>query len=114
MVVPDIFVEVFFISSTPSSPYSYLVLSSSPALFMVLIDFLVKELKKNSSMSTTRTYIQCLGAITRQAGHRVGEHLEIVIPLIVQFCNEDDDELREYCIQVRLCFGLVIVYCDPP
>ena len=67
---------------------------------MNLIEFLVKELQKNSSMSTTRTYIQCLGAITRQAGHRVGEHLEIVIPLIIQFCNEDDDELREYCIQV--------------
>jgi len=95
----------------------YLVLSSSPALFMVLIDFLVKELKKNSSMSTTRTYIQCLGAITRQAGHRVGEHLEIVIPLIVQFCNEDDDELREYCIQafesfVRRCPKEVSTHID--
>jgi len=86
----------------------YLVLSSSTSLFMNLIEFLVKELQKNSSMSTTRTYIQCLGAITRQAGHRVGEHLEIVIPLIIQFCSEDDDELREYCIQafesfVRRC-----------
>ena len=46
--------------------------------------------------------------LSRQAGHRVGEHLERIIPLIVKFCRVDDDELREYCIQafesfVRRC-----------
>lgn len=79
-------------------------------------------------MSTTRTYIQCIAAISRQAGHRIGkkclnsskfslikkkkkrmflrtsmfflgEYLEKIIPLVVKFCNVDDDELREYCIQ---------------
>ena len=40
---------------------------------------------------------------SRQAGHRVGEHLERIIPMIVQYSKvENDDELREYCIQVRL------------
>lgn len=29
----------------------------------------------------------------------VGEYLEKIIPLVVKFCNVDDDELREYCIQ---------------
>lgn len=28
-----------------------------------------------------------------------GEYLEKIIPLVVKFCNVDDDELREYCIQ---------------
>ena len=28
-----------------------------------------------------------------------GEYLEKIIPLVVKFCNIDDDELREYCIQ---------------
>lgn len=28
-----------------------------------------------------------------------GEHLEKIIPLIVQYCNVEDDELREYCFQ---------------
>lgn len=38
---------------------------------------------------------------SRQAGHRVGEHLERIIPMIVQYSRvENDDELREYCIQV--------------
>lgn len=37
-----------------------------------------------------------------------GEYLEKIIPLVVKFCNVDDDELREYCIQafesfVRRC-----------
>ena len=86
--------------AVPIYPLRYLVLSSNSGLFLDLMTFLVDELHKNTSMSTTRTYIQCLGAITRQAGHRVGEHLETVIPLIIKFCNEDDDELREYCIQV--------------
>jgi len=45
---------------------------------------------------------------SRQAGHRIGEHLEKVIPLVVKFSRVDDDELREYCLQafesfVRRC-----------
>ena len=44
----------------------------------------------------------------RQAGHRVGQHLERIVPLIVKFCQVEDDELREYCLQafesfVRRC-----------
>ena len=39
---------------------------------------------------------------SRQAGHRFGEHLERIIPLIVKYAKVNgDDELREYCIQVR-------------
>lgn len=38
---------------------------------------------------------------SRQAGHRVGEHLQRIMPMIVQYSKvENDDELREYCIQV--------------
>ena len=38
---------------------------------------------------------------SRQAGHRVGEHLERIMPMIVRYSKvENDDELREYCIQV--------------
>ncbi|XP_050418505.1 cullin-associated NEDD8-dissociated protein 1 [Patella vulgata] len=86
----------------------HLVMSCNNTLFLELIEFLLSELSKNTSTSTTRTYIQCIGAISRQAGHRFGEHLEKIIPLIVRYCREDDDELREYCLQafesfVRRC-----------
>ncbi|XP_067665996.1 cullin-associated NEDD8-dissociated protein 1-like [Haliotis asinina] len=101
----------------------HLVMSCNNQLFLELIEFLLTELSKNTSTSTTRTYIQCIGAISRQAGHRFGEHLEKIIPLIVRFCKEDDDELREYCLQafesfVRRCpkevspfIGEIITIC---
>ena len=41
----------------------HLVLSCNGPLFQELIEFLLAELKANTSTSTTRTYIQCVGAI---------------------------------------------------
>ncbi|TNN40104.1 Cullin-associated NEDD8-dissociated protein 1 [Liparis tanakae] len=86
----------------------HLVMSCGNLVFIDLIEHLLAELGRNDNMSTTRTYIQCTAAISRQAGHRIGEYLEKIIPLVVKFCNVDDDELREYCIQafesfVRRC-----------
>lgn len=42
---------------------SHLVVSCSPQIYARLMDFLIEELAKNTSMSTTRTYIQCIAAI---------------------------------------------------
>ncbi|XP_064931912.1 cullin-associated NEDD8-dissociated protein 1 [Columba livia] len=86
----------------------HLVLTCSGNIFSELMEHLLAELKRNESTSTTRTYIQCVAGISRQAGHRIGEHLEKIIPLVVQYCNVEDDELREYCFQafesfVRRC-----------
>ena len=66
----------------------------------------------------------CAYYCSRQAGHRFGEHLEKMVPPIVKFCREEDDELREYCLQafesfVRRCPKEISpfvseVYCDYP
>ncbi|KAF8766423.1 Cullin-associated NEDD8-dissociated protein 1 like protein [Argiope bruennichi] len=86
----------------------YLVMSCNQNLFNKLIDVLLEELSQNNNTSTTRTYIQAIAAISRQAGHRFGEHLERVMPIVVQYCAVEDDELREYCLHafesfVRRC-----------
>ncbi|XP_020647066.2 cullin-associated NEDD8-dissociated protein 1 [Pogona vitticeps] len=86
----------------------HLVLTCNGNIFAELMEHLLAELKRNNSTSTTRTYIQCVAGISRQAGHRIGDYLEKMIPLIVQYCNVEDDELREYCFQafesfVRRC-----------
>ena len=46
-----------------SSISGYLVMSCNNTLFFELIEFLLTELTKNTSTSTTRTFIQCVGAI---------------------------------------------------
>lgn len=48
-------------------------------VFVDLIEHLLTELSKNDSMSTTRTYIQCIAAISRQAGHRIGKKKNNII-----------------------------------
>jgi cullin-associated NEDD8-dissociated protein 1 len=87
----------------------FLVASCNATLFSELLQVLLNELKKkqtNSSLS--KTYIQCLAAISRQAGHRVGENLPQIVPLIVHYCQCEDEELVEYSLQafesfVRRC-----------
>lgn len=53
----------------------HLVMSCGNIVFVDLIEHLLTELSKNDSMSTTRTYIQCIAAISRQAGHRIGKYI---------------------------------------
>ncbi|XP_030061343.1 cullin-associated NEDD8-dissociated protein 1 [Microcaecilia unicolor] len=86
----------------------HLVQTCNGNIFTELMDRLLSELQSNESTSSTRTYIQCMAGISRQAGHRIGGYLEKIIPLIVKYCKVEDDELREYCFQafesfVRRC-----------
>jgi len=77
----------------------HLVMSCNHVLYVKLMEHLLDGLAKNENTSTTRTYIQAVGAICRQAGHRFGENVERVVPYLIQFINVDDDELREFCLQ---------------
>uniref|UniRef100_A0A0P6FDL4 Cullin-associated NEDD8-dissociated protein n=1 Tax=Daphnia magna TaxID=35525 RepID=A0A0P6FDL4_9CRUS len=77
----------------------HLVMSCHHTLYVKIMEHLLDGLAKNSTTSTTRTFIQAVGAICRQAGHRFGENVERVVPSLIQFINVDDDELREFCLQ---------------
>ncbi|XP_040569539.1 cullin-associated NEDD8-dissociated protein 1 [Lepeophtheirus salmonis] len=77
----------------------HLVMSCDQALYTKLINLLLTELEGSTSTLNKRTYIQAVGAICRQAGHRFGDHVERVVPLVLEYAKEDDDELREHCLQ---------------
>jgi len=77
----------------------HLVMSCDQTLYIKLINMLLEELAKAGNTSSTRTYIQALGAVCRQAGHRFGDHVERVMPLVMQYARGEDDELKEHVLQ---------------
>ena len=83
---------------------SNLVLSCQHVPYSKLIEHLYDSLSNNTSNTQTRTYIQCVAAVCRQSGHRFGEHIEKFIPLILHYSYEEDDELREFCLQAYESF----------
>uniref|UniRef100_A0A671PRT6 Cullin-associated NEDD8-dissociated protein 1-like n=1 Tax=Sinocyclocheilus anshuiensis TaxID=1608454 RepID=A0A671PRT6_9TELE len=82
----------------------HLVPSCSPALFTQLTEHLMGELSREPPTAGVRTYIQCLATVSRRGGHRIGEHLQKIVPMVVKFCNVEDDELREFCFQAFEAF----------
>ncbi|XP_029683341.1 cullin-associated NEDD8-dissociated protein 1-like isoform X2 [Takifugu rubripes] len=87
----------------------HLVPGCSSAHFCQLIEHLLAGLTKSGqSTATTCTYIQCLATVSRQGGHRIGEHLDKLLPLVVKFTSVEDDELREFCFQA---FEALICRC---
>uniref|UniRef100_G1QXX6 Cullin associated and neddylation dissociated 2 (putative) n=1 Tax=Nomascus leucogenys TaxID=61853 RepID=G1QXX6_NOMLE len=85
----------------------HLAAACSTDLFVELADHLLDRLpgpRMPTSPAAIRTLIQCLGSVGRQAGHRLGAHLDRLVPLVEDFCNLDDDELRESCLQAFEAF----------
>ncbi|KAF6312598.1 putative cullin associated and neddylation dissociated 2 (putative) [Rhinolophus ferrumequinum] len=85
----------------------HLAAACSTDLFVELADHLLDRLpgpRAPASPATIRTLIQCLGSVGRQAGHRLGAHLDRLVPLVEEFCKLDDDELRESCLQAFEAF----------
>ncbi|XP_045528099.1 cullin-associated NEDD8-dissociated protein 1 [Pieris brassicae] len=78
---------------------SHLVMSCNATLYNKLIDHLLEGLSTSSSASVSRTHIQCIASICRQAGHRFGEQLWRVAPQVLEHSMDSDEELREHCLQ---------------
>jgi cullin-associated NEDD8-dissociated protein 1 len=87
---------------------SYLLVCCNQHILTKTVTFLLEELSAKSNSTSEaqdiRTYIQCVAAVSRQAGHRFGHHLAKLNQLVVRFVRCDDDELREYCIQAMESF----------
>ncbi|CAK1544633.1 unnamed protein product [Leptosia nina] len=78
---------------------SHLVMSCNSTLYNKLIDHLLEGLSTSTSASVSRTHIQCIASICRQAGHRFGEQLWRVAPQVLEHSTDVDEELREHCLQ---------------
>lgn len=54
----------------------HLVMSCDQTLYIKLINMLLQELSASDTTLNRRTYIQAIGAICKQAGHRYRTNLE--------------------------------------
>ncbi|KAI9258404.1 armadillo-type protein [Helicostylum pulchrum] len=87
----------------------YLVAHTNDNLFAQLYNYLLKGLRDNSGSSEKlRTFVQCTGVLSRYSTARLGKHLSELVPIISNYASEteDDDELREICLQTLESFVL--------
>lgn len=84
---------------------SHLLILCNNNAYNKVILHLIEGLEKRQDSGSIRTYIQCLASICRQAGHRLSPHIDKVMFLLKQYSqSENDDELREFCLQACEAF----------
>ena len=88
----------------------HLVVSCDASLYTKIMDGLLADLAKveqGRDLLNTRTYVQAMGSVCRNAGHRFGDHVERVMAVVLRLLNtssgqgDPDEELREHCLQVN-------------
>ncbi|OAD05429.1 TATA binding protein interacting protein [Mucor lusitanicus CBS 277.49] len=87
----------------------YLVVHTNDALFNQLFIFIMDGLNNRANSSEKlRTLVQCAGVLSRYNTARLGKHLAQVIPIIANYTEkaQEDDELREICLQTLESFVL--------
>ncbi|CAO0798288.1 unnamed protein product [Mucor circinelloides] len=87
----------------------YLVVHTNDELFNHLFTFIMDGLNNSANSSEKlRTLVQCAGVLSRYNTARLGKHLAQVIPIIANYTSkaEEDDELREICLQTLESFVL--------
>uniref|UniRef100_M4BM79 TATA-binding protein interacting (TIP20) domain-containing protein n=1 Tax=Hyaloperonospora arabidopsidis (strain Emoy2) TaxID=559515 RepID=M4BM79_HYAAE len=86
---------------------------ASETLVSRLVEHLIQDIQASRDAASVRTLIQTIGMLSRTAGHRLGQHLDAVICILVQFCgdpedeslqHEDSDDLRSNCFQAFEAF----------
>lgn len=83
---------------------SHLMITCSNASYNKVIQHLLDGLEKRQNPSTISTHIQCLASICRQSGYRLNNHLDRAMTMLAEYSNQEDDELREYCLQAYEAF----------
>ncbi|CAO3690585.1 unnamed protein product [Rhizopus microsporus] len=85
----------------------YLVIHTNDSLFQQLVTYLLEGLQSSTQASDKqRTFVQCTGVLSRYSAVRLGKQLNEFVPIIIACTkkSDDDDELREICLQTLESF----------
>lgn len=83
---------------------SHLLITCSNSSYNKVIQHLLDGLEKRQNPSMIRTHIQCLASICRQSGYRFCNHIDRAMTAMAEYSKQEDDELREYCLQACEAF----------
>eukprot|EP00177_Eucheuma_denticulatum_P007786 GFKZ01014162.1.p1 GENE.GFKZ01014162.1~~GFKZ01014162.1.p1 ORF type:complete len:1315 (+),score=222.37 GFKZ01014162.1:406-4350(+) len=87
-----------------------LATTCSNHLFSQIVDNSISDLKARESKTTIRTAVQIFWVLSKRAGHRLAKHVENLAPILFELSSsetdDDDDELREQCVQTLGSFCL--------
>lgn len=83
---------------------SHLLITCSNSSYNKVIQHLLDGLEKRQNSATIRTHIQCLASICRQSGYRLCNHIDRAMAMMAEYSSQEDDELREYCLQACEAF----------
>ncbi|XP_058986020.1 cullin-associated NEDD8-dissociated protein 1 isoform X3 [Musca domestica] len=83
---------------------SHLLTLSNTNAYNGVIEHLLNGMEDAQNPANVRTNIQCLAAICRQSGFRFYIHIDRAMTLLEQYSKQDDDELREFCLQACEAF----------
>jgi len=90
---------------------------ASDELFGTLVGELARSITESKRSDHSRSLVQTIAAISKSAGYRLGEHLGLLVPLVLDQAGRDDDalgggddagELREHCF---VCFESLLLQC---
>ncbi|KAI7858974.1 armadillo-type protein [Circinella umbellata] len=86
----------------------YSVVHLTDNMYTSLINFLLDRLQNTKNSEKLRTLVQCAGVLSRYSTKRLGGYLPTLLPIIVNHAQEadEDDELREICLQSLESFVL--------
>ncbi|CAO3590165.1 unnamed protein product [Absidia cylindrospora] len=86
---------------------AYLVVHVDDDLFDATLAYVLDGFEKNrNSSDKLRTIVQTTGVLSRYSPSRLGKHLVEIVPIVTKYAEQadEDDELREICLQTLESF----------
>lgn len=107
-VLPQLGSHRMFVCKRATTCLALLAPVCSQAVFDAIVVAIVAELRAVHSREKTRTAVHAIWALSKTAGQRLSKDLPQLVPILFAFCSkpefEDDDELREHCLQTLESF----------
>eukprot|EP00126_Sphaerothecum_destruens_P008187 Sdes_comp20118_c0_seq1m13154 len=86
----------------------HLAACGTEPLILSIISEILQKLDILDNLVDARVYISCLSVLTRSVPTFIGENMDKVFTLVIKWSQNEDDDLREACINL---FEVLILRC---